>query len=376
MGLLNHQLSKEFHLVADYVYQKQLNEDPNLNTEYNDYRKKRMFEDILHNLSFLEMGHALKDTFIFTSYADWLYRLMVNLMPDVTPSRIKEQMIDHYRILKDGIKKLINAPFDVYSDMLNRAIEVTQNATLKVKEQPFLTLKYGAICQTYLDYLLKTKTNAAIHYIRSVRESGIEIADIYVDILEPVMIEIGEMWHRREISIDQEHYMTSTTQVVIAQFYQEIFSKERQSKKILTAAIGGELHEMGIRMVSDLFEYHGWDSIYLGGGTPQNAIMDSVTRHQPQLVALSVTMPQHLLECKEIVEKLKESNPHIKIAVGGRAFQMTNAIWEKWPVDIYLADAKALVDSAPKAIKEAVSKDAAEEAATKLKEAGAEVEVK
>ncbi|MDE6550323.1 MAG: 50S ribosomal protein L7/L12 [Clostridia bacterium] len=41
-----------------------------------------------------------------------------------------------------------------------------------------------------------------------------------------------------------------------------------------------------------------------------------------------------------------------------------------------LADAKALVESAPKAIKEGIAKDAADEIAKKLTEAGAEVEVK
>ena len=41
-----------------------------------------------------------------------------------------------------------------------------------------------------------------------------------------------------------------------------------------------------------------------------------------------------------------------------------------------LKDAKDLVDAAPKAIKEGISKEAAEEIAAKLKEAGAEVEVK
>ncbi|MEF2230507.1 MAG: 50S ribosomal protein L7/L12 [Pseudodesulfovibrio sp.] len=41
-----------------------------------------------------------------------------------------------------------------------------------------------------------------------------------------------------------------------------------------------------------------------------------------------------------------------------------------------LKEAKALVDEAPKPVKEAVSKDEAEEAAKQLKEAGAEVEVK
>ena len=41
-----------------------------------------------------------------------------------------------------------------------------------------------------------------------------------------------------------------------------------------------------------------------------------------------------------------------------------------------LKDAKALVDEAPKAIKENVSKDEANEVAEKLKAAGAEVEIK
>lgn len=41
-----------------------------------------------------------------------------------------------------------------------------------------------------------------------------------------------------------------------------------------------------------------------------------------------------------------------------------------------LKEAKAMVDEAPKAIKENVSKEDAEAAANKLKEAGAEVEVK
>ncbi len=41
-----------------------------------------------------------------------------------------------------------------------------------------------------------------------------------------------------------------------------------------------------------------------------------------------------------------------------------------------LKDAKDMVDNAPKALKEGISKEAADEIAAKLKEAGAEVEIK
>ena len=110
---------------------------------------------------------------------------------------------------------------------------------------------------------------------------------------------------------------------------------------MLVACVGSELHEIGARMVADLFEYHGWDSIYLGAAVPVEAIKLAVGEHRPDLVALSVTMPQHLPHCREAVKQLREQDPGIKIAVGGNAFSGTE-IWAGWDV-VYTADARKLV---------------------------------
>ena len=61
-------------------------------------------------------------------------------------------------------------------------------------------------------------------------------------------------------------------------------------------------------------------------------------------------------------------------AVGDKKIQVIKAAREI--TGLGLKDAKELVESAPKAIKEGVSKEEAAEVAAKLKEAGAEVEVK
>ena len=61
-------------------------------------------------------------------------------------------------------------------------------------------------------------------------------------------------------------------------------------------------------------------------------------------------------------------------AIGDKKIQVIKAAREI--TGLGLKDAKELVESAPKAIKEGVSKDEAEEVAAKLKAAGAEVEVK
>jgi MerR family transcriptional regulator, light-induced transcriptional regulator len=143
--------------------------------------------------------------------------------------------------------------------------------------------------------------------------------------------------------VDKEHYCTSITQMVVSRFYEQVFSQPRKGRTVLTCCVGSELHEMGGRMVSDLFEYNGWDSIYLGAAVPKASLLNAVKEHAPDLVALSVTMPQYLPLCHEMALELREQYPSVGIAVGGRAFQITNEVWKKWPVDIYTRKASELI---------------------------------
>ena len=64
------------------------------------------------------------------------------------------------------------------------------------------------------------------------------------------------------------------------------------------------------------------------------------------------------------------------ILVSGGPSKLTVVKIVKDLTGLGLKEAKELVDGAPKAVKEGVTKAEAEEVATKLKEAGAEVEVK
>lgn len=60
--------------------------------------------------------------------------------------------------------------------------------------------------------------------------------------------------------------------------------------------------------------------------------------------------------------------------IGAEKIKVIKAVREL--TGLGLAEAKAVVDGAPKAVKEAVSKDDAEAAKAKLEEAGAKVEIK
>ena len=73
-------------------------------------------------------------------------------------------------------------------------------------------------------------------------------------------------------------------------------------------------------------------------------------------------------------EEEKTSFDVILKAAGGQKIQVIKAVREI--TGLGLKEAKALVDEAPKAVKEGASKDDAEDIQKKLTEAGAEVELK
>ncbi len=75
----------------------------------------------------------------------------------------------------------------------------------------------------------------------------------------------------------------------------------------------------------------------------------------------------------EAVEEQTEFDVELS-EVGGKKINVIKAIREI--TQLGLADAKALVEAAPKVVKEAVSKDEADEIKKKLEEAGAKVTVK
>lgn len=75
----------------------------------------------------------------------------------------------------------------------------------------------------------------------------------------------------------------------------------------------------------------------------------------------------------EAVEEQTEFDVELSEA-GGKKINVIKAIREI--TQLGLADAKALVEAAPKVVKEAVSKDEAEEIKKKLEDAGAKVTVK
>lgn len=348
MSLLWMEYEAEFEHLVEASFARESHDKEEYFRSISERARKIIYRDTRYNIDYIYTSYVLGDKKIMNTYAIWLYELMVGIHKErFTREQTREYVIFHL----DAIKKTI--PDIVSVEKQQKLQEIVEEAQQCIRdyapsEEPKKESRYEKEIQEYMNYLFKKDTRKAIGLIRKLADQGIDLDDIYVEILSESMKRVGELWHTADITVDTEHYCTSVTQMAMAQMYDLLFDGERKNKTILSVCPGMELHEMGARIVSDLFENHGWDSIFLGAAVPVDYILDSVRENHPDLVTLSVSMPQHLMDCEKAVREIKKEFPDIKIAVGGKAFESTEDIWKKWPVDIYSEDARELLHRANK----------------------------
>lgn len=151
-------------------------------------------------------------------------------------------------------------------------------------------------------------------------ERGVDVSRLELEVIQPAQYEIGRLWQENLISVVQEHVATGISQLALAQLYPHLRRAPRTGSLALVACVEGEQHDMGARVAADHLEMRGYDVRYLGASVPTYSLVDEIRKQRPQLVAISATMPQHLVAVRDAVSAVCEAAPNVPIAVGGRAF--------------------------------------------------------
>ena len=173
----------------------------------------------------------------------------------------------------------------------------------------------------YLDLLLDARRQEAMHVITSEVERGLPVGDAYVDVLQPVMYEVGRLWQTDEIDIATEHYVTAATQLLMARLFPQAMATRRISRSMVGCCLGSELHELGMRMVCDVFEFEGWDTYFLGAITPTGSLVKVIRDRKPDLVCISATMAFGLPAIRTLIRELRAtSDAPPRVMVGGLPF--------------------------------------------------------
>ena len=128
--------------------------------------------------------------------------------------------------------------------------------------------------------------------MREAMEAGLSEAEIDDGIIAPALWLIGDLWERGEITVADEHVATEIcTRVLALQREAQRVARGRREHKVMLATPAGELHVVALRMTGNLLRDAGYDVLMLGSDVPAPALATSASRHEPDVVCLSATMP-------------------------------------------------------------------------------------
>lgn len=201
------------------------------------------------------------------------------------------------------------------------------------------------LARHYLLAVLETRRSDAIDMVVEAFEGGLTVPDIHRHVIAPVQAEIGRMWQHAEIHVAEEHYATAVATQVMAQLRSAMPRAASNGKRVLCTSVGGDLHDLGLYMVSDAFEMEGWQSIWLGASTPAVDLIHALHDFEADLLAVSTMIASQMRATTALIRAIRDHGMRrsIPILVGGAPYRSDPDLWRRVGADGYGPDAPTAV---------------------------------
>ncbi len=300
-----------------------------------DIERTSLLDNCYRDISKLFLAIVSERPAIFGNYIEWQKSVYTNR--SISISIILKQI----EIFKDVM--LSNTPDDMH-DIISDYITSGIDALTKQVCQDNINDKYLYVqtdyAKKYLEFVLENKKDEAIDFILELVRKRVALKEIYIDIIQPVQYEIGLLWQKNNISVTKEHNATEITKLALSQLYPYLKKVKKHDFSIVSTCVGNELHEIGIRIVSDYFALNGWKTYHIGCNAPINSVSRLLNEADANILAISATMSNEIFLVKKLIEQVKERGfTNLKIIVGGNIFNMNPKLVELVGADGYGKDA-------------------------------------
>jgi len=311
---------------------------PALEQRYGQRGRERCLDDARYHLRYLSEAVGANEPVLFSHYVMWAKTMLSSRNIPV------EDLAANLEIMRQVLAKQL--PPAMRAPTLECVDSAIRDLLLTADTPSFLdpSQPHAALANQYLGALLRYERHVASDLIMRAVENKISIKEIYSHVFERCQYEIGRLWQSNVVSVAQEHYCTASTQLIMSQLYPYIFRADRGVKgTIVAACVSGELHEIGARMLCDLLEMEGWNTLYLGANVPAAGIVGVLRDSHSNILAISASMTFHIPAVREVINAVRAAAPKTKILVGGYAFKIAPDLWRDVGADYWTRNASEAI---------------------------------
>lgn len=142
---------------------------------------------------------------------------------------------------------------------------------------------------------------------------------LVTEVLQPLLREIGERWHRGELSIAHERLVSKIVARHVGLML-DAYDRAARREAVVFATLPGERHELGLLMSAMICASRGFKVHYLGADLPPAEIARFTREVGASVVALSVVLQERLCDLPaQLAELAGDLPPGTAIWIGGSA---------------------------------------------------------
>jgi methanogenic corrinoid protein MtbC1 len=177
---------------------------------------------------------------------------------------------------------------------------------------------------SFVTQLLDDGTAGIEHTLQTLRERGVSVESIYLDLFAPAARQLGEMW-------EDDRCDFSTVTVALGRLQRMLrelspaFGNEVEhpanGRRALFAQPREEQHSFGLSMVAEFFRREGWDVVGgVGGAVADPAAL--VRQEWVDVIGLSIGSDTRLQWLRDCITATRAAsrNPDLLVLVGGPIF--------------------------------------------------------
>jgi len=189
----------------------------------------------------------------------------------------------------------------------------------------------------------------------TLRDRGVPVESIFLDLLAPVARHLGEMWDRDLCTFTEVTMGLGRLQKVLREnsmaFGPAQTTRQREEvRRILLMPCPGEHHTFGLSVVAEFFHRAGWDVVTSFLATDAAAV--TVKQDRFDVVGFSLGNAAHAARLTATIKLVREVSINTRIAIicGGPAFDVQPEIGAQVGADAVIANGRQAPDQAEKLV--------------------------
>ncbi len=167
-------------------------------------------------------------------------------------------------------------------------------------------------------------------HFNALLQMDLDPVDIVFGVVQPLLYKLGKLWELGKVNVYEEHIVTD----ILLSKIEDLVGKTRLSVSnlktqerpdVLLSCVNGNNHSIGVKMLEIYLALNDISTLTILPGVPNRELVKLVTRAQPEVLALSISLPWHLDEIEKILsmlQEVEEEHSLNKVVVGGYPFRI------------------------------------------------------